>query len=129
MTSARNVLDDYERLKDEDYYKKYNKLLDQSGKLLSSHKNLKHEHEQLQEKYKETEKAYKVYEKALIKLYRHFRDNFEEFESVYNDFSNNLKENDKTKGLGKFLDFVQDNVHEYEQDQQQARQKGMDMER
>ena len=46
-----------------------------------------------------------------------------------NDFSNNLKENDKTKGLGKFLDFVQDNVHEYEQDQQQARQKGMDMER
>lgn len=129
VTSARNVLDDYERLKDEDYYKKYNKLLDQSDKLLSSHKNLKHEHEQLQEKYKETEKAYRVYEKALIKLYRHFRDNFEEFESVYNDFSNNLKENDKTKGLGKFLDFVQDNVYEYEQDQQQARQKGMDMER
>lgn len=129
VTSARNILDDYERLKDEDYYKKYNDLLDQSGKLLSSHKTLKHEHEQLQEKYKETEKAYKVYEKALIKLYRHFRDNFEEFESVYNDFSNNLKENDKTKGLGKFLDFVQDNVYEYEQDQQQAQQKGMDMER
>ena len=129
VTSARNILDDYERLKDEDYYKKYNDLLDQSGKLLSSHKTLKHEHEQLQEKYKETEKAYKVYEKALIKLYRHFRDNFEEFESVYNDFSNNLKENDKTKGLGEFLDFVQDNVYEYEQDQQQAQQKGMDMER
>ena len=129
VTSARNILDDYERLKDEDYYKKYNDLLDQSGKLLSSHKTLKHEHEQLQEEYKKTEKAYKVYEKALIKLYRHFRDNFEEFESVYNDFSNNLKENDKTKGLGEFLDFVQDNVYEYEQDQQQAQQKGMDMER
>lgn len=129
VTAARNVLDDYESLKDEDYYKEYNKLLKQTGNLLDQHKSLKKDHEKLQEEYKSVDKAYKVYDKAIIRLYQHLRDNFKEFESVYTNFSNKLQESDKTKGLGQFLDFVKDNVHEYEQGQRQAQQKGLDIER
>ncbi|HIS18548.1 MAG TPA: plasmid recombination protein, partial [Candidatus Coprovivens excrementavium] len=47
VTAARNVLDDYESLKDEDYYKEYNKLLKQTGNLLDQHKSLKKDHEKL----------------------------------------------------------------------------------
>lgn len=33
VTAARNIVDDYESFKDEDYYKKYNDLIDTSAKL------------------------------------------------------------------------------------------------
>lgn len=123
VTSARNILDDYESIKDDDYYKKYNKLVKQASSLLDQHKSLKEEHKKVKEKNKELSRNLGVYERATERLYKICRDNFKGFETAYNRFSDKLKQNDKTKPLGKFMDIVQNNVLQ----QEKTYDRGMDL--
>jgi hypothetical protein len=125
VTAARNIVDDYESLKDEDYYKKYNDLIDTSGKLLEQHKILKKEHQKIKEENKELDSFVGKYQRFTEGLYKQLRKSFKGFEKAYSDFSTKLQQNEKTKAYGQFMDIIKSNVHE----QDRKQQRGMDIER
>lgn len=125
VTAARNIVDDYESLKDEDYYKKYNDLIDTSGKLLEQHKILKKEHQKIKEENKELDSFVGKYQRFTEGLYKQLRKSFKGFEKAYSDFSTKLQQNEKTEAYGKFMDIIRSNVHE----QDRKQQKDMDIER
>jgi hypothetical protein len=125
VTAARNIVDDYESLKDEDYYKKYNDLIDTSGKLLEQHKILKKEHQKIKEEHKELDSFVGKYQRFTEGLYKQLRKSFKGFEKAYSDFSTKLQQNEKTEAYGQFMDIIQSNVHE----QDRKQQKDMDIER
>lgn len=125
MTAARNIVDDYESLKDEDYYKKYNDLIDTSGKLLEQHKILKKEHQKIKEENKELDSFVGKYQRFTEGLYKQLRKSFKGFEKAYSDFSTKLQQNEKTEAYGQFMDIIKSNVHE----QDRKQQRGMDIER
>ncbi len=125
VTAARNIVDDYESLKDEDYYKKYNDLIDTSGKLLEQHKILKKEHQKIKEENKELDSFVGKYQRFTEGLYKQLRKSFKGFEKAYSDFSTKLQQNEKTEAYGQFMDIIKSNVHE----QDRKQQRGMDIER
>lgn len=125
VSSARNIIDDYERIKDNDYYAEYNDALDKAGMMLQSKKRLEKENKELKEENKELGGLIIKYQKLAEGIYKQLREHFKGFESAYNNFKGMLKENEKTKPYGQFMDIVQRDV--YKQDR--SKQRDMDIER
>lgn len=125
VSSAKRIVEDYERIKDEDYYKKYNFLLEKSVPIIEQNKELKRDNKKLKEEHKELDSFVGKYQRFTEGLYKQLRKSFKGFEKAYSDFSTKLQQNEKTEAYGQFMDIIQSNVHE----QDRKQQKDMDIER
>lgn len=127
VTSARNILDDYESITNTNLYDQNQDLRERNLEMMKGHTMLKSKNEKLEKENKEYKDHFDVYKDLTEGIYRYLRNNFRGFDKAYDNLTNKLKENETTQNLGKFMEIVKKNV--YLQDLKQEKQKGMDIER
>ena len=127
VTSARNILDDYESITNTNLYDQNQDLRERNLEMMKGHTMLKSKNEKLEKENKEYKDHFDVYKDLTGGIYRYLRNNFRGFDKAYDNLTNKLKENETTQNLGKFMEIVKKNV--YLQDLKQEKQKGMDIER
>ena len=127
VTSARNILDDYESITNTNLYDQNQDLRERNLEMMKGHTMLKSKNEKLEKENKEYKDHFDVYKDLTEGIYRYLRNNFRGFDKAYDNLTNKLKENETTQNLGKFMEIVKKNV--YFQDLKQEKQKGMDIER
>ena len=127
VTSARNILDDYESITNTNLYDQNQDFRERNLEMMKGHTMLKSKNEKLEKENKEYKDHFDVYKDLTEGIYRYLRNNFRGFDKAYDNLTNKLKENETTQNLGKFMEIVKKNV--YLQDLKQEKQKGMDIER
>ena len=127
VTSARNILDDYESITNTNLYDQNQDFRERNLEMMKGHTMLKSKNEKLEKENKEYKDHFDVYKDLTEGIYRYLRDNFRGFDKAYDNLTNKLQENETTQNLGKFMEIVKKNV--YLQDLKQEKQKGMDIER
>ena len=127
VTSARNILDDYESITNTDLYGRAEGLKEMNLKMMKGHEMLESKNKKLEKENEEYKNHFDVYKDLTEGIYRYLRDNFRGFDKAYDNLTNKLQENEKTENLGRFMEIVKKNV--YVQDLKQEKQQGMDLER
>ena len=127
VTSARNILDDYESITNTDLYGRAEGLKEMNLKMMKGHEMLESKNKKLEKENEEYKNYFDVYKDLTEGIYRYLRDNFRGFDKAYDNLTNKLQENEKTENLGRFMEIVKKNV--YVQDLKQEKQQGMDLER
>ena len=127
VTSARNILDDYESITNTNLYDQNQDFRERNLEMMKGHTMLKSKNEKLEKENKEYKDHFDVYKDLTEGIYRYLRNNFRGFDKAYHNLTTKLKENETTQNLGKFMEIVKKNV--YLQDLKQEKQKGMDIER
>src|SRR5699024_1782448 len=127
VTSARNILDDYESITNTNLYDQNQDFRERNLEMMKGHTMLKSKNEKLEKENKEYKDHFDVYKDLTEGIYRYLRNNFRGFDKAYDNLTNKLKESETTQNLGKFMEIVKKNV--YLQDLKQEKQKGMDIER
>ncbi|MHC0551155.1 MobV family relaxase [Salinicoccus sp. CNSTN-B1] len=121
ISAAHNIVDDYERIKDTNFYQKSNDMQDRMIRQVKINKQLQKENDalteenkQLVEENKDLDIYFRQYERFTIGIYKHLRTHFKGFESAYNNFKDKLRENEKTKGYAQFMDMIQEDVRQHD---------------
>lgn len=121
ISAAHNIVDDYERIKDTNFYQKSNDMQDRvirqvkiTKQLQQENDALTEENKQLVEENKDLDIYFRQYERFTIGIYKHLRTHFKGFESAYNNFKDKLRENEKTKGYAQFMDMIQKDVRQHD---------------
>ncbi|GAA3720335.1 MobV family relaxase [Salinicoccus jeotgali] len=118
VSAARNIVDDYESIKNTDLYKQNESLKQGNLQLLKGNDRLQEKNRemnvQLDEEKKGREKAetfYEVQEDIVRDLYKHLRKYIKGFEKMYDTVKDKFLQNDLTRGSGQFMEIVQKEVH------------------
>ena len=125
VTSARDVLDDYEKIRETDFFKENEELKSKNLKYAAFSIETDKENKKLKKEYEEYKELFTKYQKLTRGLYTTLRDSFQGFDKVYDNISNKLQQNDKTAVFGQFMDFVKEEVRE----QERTKQRDIDIER
>lgn len=125
VSSAHDVLDDYEQIRETDFFKENEELKSKNLNYAAVSLEMNKENKKLKKENEEYKELFTKYQKLTRGLYTTLRDSFEGFDKVYDNISNKLQQNDKTAVYGQFMDFVKEEVREQEFEQQ----KGIDIER
>ena len=125
VSSAHDVLDDYEQIRETDFFKENEELKSKNLNYTAVSLEMNKKNKKLKKENEEYKELFTKYQKLTRGLYTTLRDSFQGFDKVYDNISNRLQQNDKTAVFGQFMDFVKEEVREQEFEQQ----KGMDIER
>jgi len=125
VSSAHDVLDDYEQIRETDFFKENEELKSKNLNYAAVSLEMNKKNKKLKKENEEYKELFTKYQKLTRGLYTTLRDSFQGFDKVYDNISNRLQQNDKTAVFGQFMDFVKEEVREQEFEQQ----KGMDIER
>ena len=125
VSSARDVLDDYEKIRETDFFKENEELKSKNMKYAAFSIEIDKENKKLKKEHEEYKELFTKYQKLTRGLYTTLRDSFQGFDKVYDNISNKLQQNDKTAVFGQFMDFVKEEVRE----QERTKQRDIDIER
>lgn len=125
VSSARDVLDDYEKIRETDFFKENEELKSKNMKYAAFSIEIDKENKKLKKEHEEYKELFIKYQKLTRGLYTTLRDSFQGFDKVYDNISNKLQQNDKTAVFGRFMDFVKGEVRE----QERTKQRDIDIER
>lgn len=136
IAAAENVVDDYEKIKNTDYYKENQKLKEdkKSQKEFINtwregyHEKAKKVRELEDEKtdLKEELSLSQEFQDSSVGLYHLARKKFPSFEKGFNRLKENLLNDSKFERIGQFMEVVQDNV--YRIDKKREKQRTDDLE-
>src|SRR5699024_7649354 len=99
VTSARNILDDYESITNTDLYGRAEGLKEMNLKMMKGHEMLESKNKKLEKENEEYKNYFDVYKDLTEGIYRYLRDNFRGFDKAYDNLTNKLQENEKTENL------------------------------
>lgn len=125
VIAASNIVDDYEKIRETDFFKENEELKSKNLKYAAFSIETNKENEKLKKENEEYKELFTKYQKLTRGLYTTLRDSFQGFDKVYDNISNKLQQNDKTAVFGKFMDFVKEEVRE----QERTKQRDIDIER
>src|SRR5699024_12019740 len=90
VTSARDVLDDYEKIRETDFFKENEELKSKNLKYAAFSIETDKENKKLKKEYEEYKELFTKYQKLTRGLYTTLRDSFQGFDKVYDNISNKL---------------------------------------
>lgn len=134
LASAERILDDYERVKNSDLYKDKESYRERNIKLVEGMTRLQNENSKLNSELTEEKKErgrlkdlVNGYQEFTRDLYKTLREHVNGFERTYNNFKDKFLENDKTYEIGRFMEVVQDNVHQTDRKREKRRTDDLEL--
>lgn len=137
--AAEDVVEDYERIRNTDYYKENEKLKKQKEEHRNNsmewmnesfrHESKVYDLEEENEKFKEKNKELNAFNKKMVKntkgVYRALRKQYKGFEEGYDKFADALAQKERTEPLSRFMKEIQSVVHE--QDRKKSRSNDLEL--
>lgn len=117
ISSASNIVDDYESIKNTDLYKQNQSLKQSNLQLLKGNDQLQKKNKDLnkqldeeKESRRKVEEKVKGYDGVLSRLYKTLRKNIKGFEKMYDTVKDKFLQSDLTYESGRFMEIVQEDV-------------------
>ena len=88
VSSARDVLDDYEKIRETDFFKENEELKSKNMKYAAFSIEIDKENKKLKKEHEEYKELFTKYQKLTRGLYTTLRDSFQGFDKVYDNISN-----------------------------------------
>lgn len=119
ISSAERIVEDYESIKNTDYYRENRQLRKDFDNQAEENYKLKNENDDLNEKLSLSQQ----FQDSTVALYHTARKHFPGFEKGFNQLKDKFLNDRKFERIGRFMEEVQDSVYKVDRQEERKREK------